>query len=70
MIGYASGQNGWTDDGSVVRLTDSTDKVGIGTDQPSQKVHIYRKVDYAAEGLFIENINTSASQAASILIQS
>jgi hypothetical protein len=26
---------GWTDDGDSVRLTDATDKVGIGTDSPS-----------------------------------
>ena len=32
--GALLGQGGWTDDGSVVRLTTSTDKVGIGTTNP------------------------------------
>jgi len=39
----ASGAGGgWTDDGSVVRLTTSTDKVGIGTSSPEtySKLHI------------------------------
>lgn len=31
---------GWTDDGSVVRLTTSTDNVGIGTSAPSMKLDI------------------------------
>ena len=31
LSGYVLGQSGWTDDGNVVRLTTSTDKVGIGT---------------------------------------
>lgn len=31
LNGPALGQSGWTDDGSVVRLADSTDKAGIGT---------------------------------------
>ncbi|MCH8837098.1 MAG: hypothetical protein IIA60_04760 [Candidatus Marinimicrobia bacterium] len=30
----ALGQSGWEDDGSVVRLTTDTDKVGIGTTNP------------------------------------
>ncbi len=36
----AYGQNGWTDDGSVVRLTTSTDKVGIGNSTPLTALHI------------------------------
>jgi hypothetical protein len=31
---------GWTDDGTNVRLTTSTDKVGIGISSPSGKLHI------------------------------
>ena len=31
---------GWTDDGTVVRLTTSTDKVGIGTANPSTTLHV------------------------------
>ena len=29
------GSSGWTDDGTVVRLTTSTDKVGIGDSDPA-----------------------------------
>jgi len=31
---------GWTDDGTVVRLTTSSDLVGIGTTGPLTKVHV------------------------------
>lgn len=31
---------GWTDDGTVVRLTTSTDSVGIGTANPSARLHV------------------------------
>jgi len=34
------GQGGWTDDGTVVRLTTSTDNVGIGTSSPSEKLDV------------------------------
>ena len=37
-IGTVGG--GWTDDGTVVRLTTITDKVGIGTASPDSRVHI------------------------------
>ena len=36
----ASSAGGWTDDGSVVRLTTATDRVGIGTANPQDQVHI------------------------------
>jgi hypothetical protein len=32
--------SGWTDDGTIVRLTDGTDKVGIGTTTPSEQLEI------------------------------
>lgn len=32
--------NGWVDDGSVVRLEDTTDFVGIGTTTPTHKLHV------------------------------
>ena len=35
------GQGGWTDDGAAVRLTTSTDKVGIGTASPAELTHLY-----------------------------
>ncbi len=32
--------SGWTDDGTVVRLTDAADKVGIGTTTPNEQLEI------------------------------
>lgn len=32
--------SGWTDDGAVVRLTDASDNVGIGTASPSEKLEV------------------------------
>ncbi|MDH3891194.1 MAG: hypothetical protein OEV49_08930 [candidate division Zixibacteria bacterium] len=37
---HATEGSGWTDDGAVVRLTASGDKVGIGTSSPFYRVHI------------------------------
>ena len=34
---------GWTDDGTVVRLTTDTDKVGIGTTTPDEEMEIYKE---------------------------
>lgn len=39
-IGTAGSAGGWTDDGSVVRLSLSTDKVGIGTTSPSSLLSV------------------------------
>lgn len=39
-IGGGSGDGAWTDAGTVVHLTDSSDSVGIGTTTPSQKLHV------------------------------
>jgi len=36
----AGGAGGWEDEGSVVRLESSTDKVGIGTASPSEKLTV------------------------------
>ncbi|MBI4039323.1 hypothetical protein HY388_00665, partial [Candidatus Daviesbacteria bacterium] len=38
--GCAGDPAGWTDDGTVVRLTTLTDNVGIGTTSPSQRLQI------------------------------
>ncbi len=38
MVSY--GENGWTDDGSKVRLTTSSDKVGVGVTNPNSKLHV------------------------------
>ena len=52
--GGGGGSNGWTDIGSVVRLTTSTDKVGVGTTLPSQQLSL--------EGNFeLPNTNFSGS---------
>jgi hypothetical protein len=43
MVFGAAGEacaQGWTDDGTVVRLTTKTDSVGIGTDLPTDKLHV------------------------------
>lgn len=36
-----SGTGGWTDDGSVVRLTTATDKVGVGTASPPTALSVF-----------------------------
>jgi hypothetical protein len=36
----AKNGGGWTDDGTVVRLTTDTDKVGIGNDNPNMKLDV------------------------------
>jgi hypothetical protein len=38
--GSGGSSSGWTDDGSVVRLTTSTDKVGIGTSTPNRNLEV------------------------------
>jgi len=40
----AFAQGGWTDDGTVVRLTTKTDGVGIGTATPIDKLHVIGNV--------------------------
>ena len=41
VAGSAAGASGgWVDDGAVVRLENSTDKVGIGTTSPDQKLDV------------------------------
>jgi len=42
---YTFGQGGWTDDGTKVRLTTSSDKVGIGTDSPDNQLNIHEKTN-------------------------
>ena len=34
-------KNGWVDDGTTVRLETSTDRVGIGTPTPADKLHVF-----------------------------
>lgn len=51
LVGGGGGSSGWTDDGTVVRLTDINDQVGIGnaTPDPTAKVEI----DASAGGFVI-----------------
>ena len=39
-----AGSSGWVDDGDVVRLETQSDKVGIGTSSPIQKLHVNGRV--------------------------
>jgi len=41
LRGVAFGQGGWTDDRTTVRLTTSTDKVGIGTSSPWELLTVF-----------------------------
>ncbi|MGH8004399.1 MAG: hypothetical protein ACRECJ_06725, partial [Limisphaerales bacterium] len=52
----AGAASGWTDDGTVVRLSTGTDNVGIGTSAPLSNLHIFRDVNNSV-GLRIENPN-------------
>lgn len=53
------GHVGWVDDNGVVRLTDITDKVGIGTINPNASLHI---VTTTSNGLNIEGSDTDNIQ--------
>lgn len=57
---HAAGGSGWVDDGSVVRLENGTDRVGIGTSAPSHPLTVVEPND----GLFVsrmESRNTLAT---------
>ncbi|MFH1688070.1 MAG: tail fiber domain-containing protein [bacterium] len=40
LASATSGGSGWTDDGTVVRLTTENDSIGIGTSSPTEKLEI------------------------------
>ena len=46
----AGSECGWTDDGTVVRLTTSTDSVGIGTANPAAKLEVRGGIRAGANG--------------------
>jgi hypothetical protein len=50
---------GWADDGSVIRLATSTDKVGIGTTVPGAKLHISENSDTSENWLIINDTDTT-----------
>lgn len=54
------GASGWTDDGTVVRLTTITDNVGIGTTTPLQKLDVAGNVTLQNNGKFGLNNDLSA----------
>jgi len=56
-----SSGGGWTDDGTVVRLTTSTDLVGIGTNNPGTA-----KLNVTGGGLWVENGLTVATGTVSL----
>lgn len=57
-----SSPSGWTDDGAVVRLTNASDRVGIGTAVPTEKLHIFENADDNSI-LVIENPHLGSSAA-------
>ncbi len=64
--GAASG-GGWTDDGTVVRLTTSTDSVGIGTTSPTAKLDINGDININSDYKIGGNTVVSVSGTANIL---
>jgi len=57
--------SGWTDDGTVVRLTTATDQVGVGTAAPAVGVKVHVVEDGAARG-----IRSDVGVAADLALQS
>jgi hypothetical protein len=60
LDGSASGL-GWTDDGTVVRLSTSTDRVGIGTSTPMANLAVRDSANGLSSILISCNASTSAS---------
>ncbi|MBL7078032.1 MerR family DNA-binding transcriptional regulator, partial [Candidatus Shapirobacteria bacterium] len=57
-VGADLNVSGWTDDGTVVRLSTSTDKVGIGTTGPSTQLHLTGDLTIGGDDLYMA-VNTS-----------
>jgi len=51
-LGTAGSAGGWTDDGSVIRLSLNTDKVGIGTTVPTTALHVTGNDGVLFEGTY------------------
>ncbi len=54
-----TGLNGWTDDGTVVRLTTSSDDVGIGTSSPQAQLHITENLQIGTDGMAANHVLSS-----------
>ena len=54
LAAAGGGAGGWVDDGSVVRLGTASDKIGIGTTAPEDRVHIENSAQYGSAFLRIE----------------
>jgi hypothetical protein len=54
-----AGLNGWTDDGTVVRLTTSSDDVGIGTSSPQAQLHITENLQIGTDGVTANHVLSS-----------
>ncbi|MDO9185902.1 MAG: hypothetical protein Q7W13_07815 [Bacteroidia bacterium] len=59
--GGSSGAGGWTDDGTVVRLTTSTDFVGIGTASPASTSAL--DISSTTKGILIPRMTTAQRDA-------
>lgn len=62
----ATGSGGWTDDGAVVHLTTATDKVGIGTTNPTELLHVHKTAIPGLEN--IANFSISDDPVAKLFI--
>jgi hypothetical protein len=57
--------SGWVDDGTVVRLQTSTDKVGIGTSSPSKDLEVAGEAQITSSSTgIVLNVSTSGSPSA------
>ena len=67
-ITASSSSGGWTDDGTVVRLTEVTDQVGIGTATPDSGIKIHSTGDILSEtALVLKNSGFKGSLVSATL---
>jgi len=67
-LGMAGSAGGWTDNGSVVRLTTATDKVGIGTSSSEFKLNLDNDGGILAKGTYNAGATLSTSGSGSRFI--
>jgi hypothetical protein len=63
-----SSPSGWTDDGAVVRLTNVSDKVGIGTTTPAASLHVATESTSQPRGVVIQE-SVSANNSAFLVFR-